>query len=61
MLVVSDLDERLLVTEYMYRGVHWDLRAKIGWGFVALTKDHPSKISWMKWLQFKKAPYGIEG
>ena len=22
-----------------------------GWGFVALTKDHPSKISWMKWLQ----------
>ena len=22
-----------------------------GWGFVALTKNHPSKISWMKWLQ----------
>jgi hypothetical protein len=22
-----------------------------GWGFVALTKEHPSKISWMKWLQ----------
>ena len=23
----------------------------LGWGFVALTKDYPSKISWMKWLQ----------
>ena len=23
----------------------------LGWGFVALAKDHPSKISWMKWLQ----------
>ena len=22
-----------------------------GWGFMALTKNHPSKISWMKWLQ----------
>jgi hypothetical protein len=26
-------------------------RIPLGWGFVALTKDHPSKISWMKWLQ----------
>jgi hypothetical protein len=27
------------------------LMGNVGWGFVALTKEHPSKISWMKWLQ----------
>ena len=43
------------VKRLRYGSSYWEYNTYVprisGWGFVALTKNHPSKISWMKWLQ----------